>query len=237
MQRPLLILVFLLAASCGFAQGAQDPLDPKSDNPDVTPSEIHFTLSFPQATPPYYTIAVEATGRAQYKSTPQPNNEGDPYQLEFVASQTTRERVFELARQLNFFEGDYDYTKTKIAFTGTKTLTYKNRDQEHTTSYNWSQNPQIQEITQIFQDIYNTVEMGRQLQDKYRFDKLGVDSILTSMENEAKENHLGELQILQPLLTRMAKDTSLMNISRRRAAFLLSRIPAGETAAPGPAPQ
>ena len=234
-MRNLFLIAVLLTAAFAFSQNASVPLEPKSESPSAAPPEIHYTQSFPGATPPFYTIAIESTGRAEYKSTPEASNEGDPYLVEFVASDPTRERLFELARQANFFDGDFDYTKTKIAFTGTKTLTFKNGAQEHTTSYNWSQTPQIQEITQIFQGISNTVEMGRQLQEKYRFDKLGVDSILTSMENEAKDGHLEELQIIQPLLTRMAKDASLMNISRRRADFLLSKIPAG-AATPAPAP-
>ena len=236
MSKLLLFIAVLLTAVGSFAQDAGVPIEPKSENPGAAPPEIHFTLSFPGGTPPFYTIAVESTGRAEYKSTPDANNAGDPYLVEFVASEPTRERLFELARQLNFFDGDFDYTKTKVAFTGTKTLTFKNGAQEHTTSYNWSQTPQIQEITQIFQNISNTVEMGRQLQEKYRYDKLGVNSILTSMESEAKDDRLAELQILQPLLTRMSKDTSLMNISRRRADFLLSKIPPG-TAISSPAPK
>ena len=229
MRKSLIVVAVLLSAAWASAQNARAPIEPNAA-PEATPPTIVFSLTFPQATPPFFNIAIESTGRAEYKSTPGLKNEGDPYLLEFTASEPTRTRLFELARQLNFFQGNYEYNK-KVAFTGTKTLTFKNGAEEHTTNYNWSQSPQIQEITVIFQNISNTIEMGRQLQDKYRFDKLGVDAILASMENEAKENRLGELQILQPILTRMAKDSSLMNISRRRADFLISKIPPGAATA------
>ena len=229
MRKSLIIVAVLLSAVWASAQNAQAPIEPNAA-PEATPPTIVFSLTFPQATPPFFNVAIESTGRSEYKSTPGLKNEGDPYLLEFTASEATRTRLFELARQLNFFQGHYEYDK-KVAFTGTKTLTFKNGAEEHTANYNWSQSPQIQEITTTFQNISSTIEMGRQLQDKYRFDKLGVDAILASMENEAKENRLGELQILQPILSRMAKDSSLMNISRRRAEFLLSKVPAGAATA------
>ena len=234
----LLVVVFfvLVVAIAAWPQNAQAPIEPKSENPAAAPPEIHFTLTFPQATPPFFTVAIEATGRAEYKSTPDLKNEGDPYTIEFTASEATRTRLFELARQLNFFQGNYDYNK-KVAFTGTKTLTFKNGTEQHQTTYNWSQSPQIQEITTTFLNISNTIEMGRQLRDKYRYDKLGVDAILASMETEAKDNRLAELQIIEPTLSRMAKDTSLMNISRRRAEFLLSKVPPGTATASTGQPQ
>jgi len=230
MRKLFILVLILLAGVTAHAQGMQTHLQPSAP-PQDTPPTIVFTLSFPGATPPFFNIAIEDTGLAEYKSTPDLKNQGDPYEVKFTASDLARTRLFELARQLNFFQGNYDYSKSKVAFTGTKTLTFKNGTDEHTTNYNWSQSPQIQEITLTFQNISNTIEMGRQLADKYRYDKLGVDAILSTMEQEAKENHLAELQILQPILSRMAKDPGLMNISRRRAEFLLSKMPPGTSTA------
>jgi hypothetical protein len=227
-MRKFSILVVLVCLFCGLgvAQSANPRLNvDQQGQPEKTPPVISFTLDFPQGTPPFYNIAVESTGRAEYKSTPKPKNVGDPYLLKFVASQPTRTRLFELARQLKFFRGNFDYTKSKVAFTGTKTLSFKNADEEHETSYNWSENAQIQEITTIFENVENTIELGRQLQDKYRYDKLGVDAVLKILDQEATSNHLAELQVIQPILTRIAKDPGMMNISRRLADSLLARIP------------
>ena len=227
--RTFFVSLFCLSAFAA-AQSAQPHLDP-NNRPDKSPPSIVFTLDFPQATPPFYNIAIESSGNAEYKSTPQPKDTGDPYQLRFVASQATAARLFDLARQVNFFQGNFDYTRRRVAFTGTKTLYFRNATDEHQTSYNWSDNPQIQEITTIFQNISETIELGRQLADKYRFDKLGVDAILKTLEDEARSNHLAEIQSIQPTLTRIVKDPSVMNISRRRAEFLLSKIPPGATIA------
>jgi len=226
MRQLSITVLFCLFCGLAAAQSATPHLNvDQPGQPEKTPPEISFTLDFPASTPPFYNIAIESDGRAEYKSTPLPKNEGDPYEVKFVASEQTRTRVFELARQLHFFQGNFDYTKTRVAFSGTKTLVFKNASEEHRTSYNWSENPQIQELTTLFQNIENTMNLSRQLDEKYRYDKLGVDGVLKLLDQEATSNRLAELQILQPTLTRIVKDPAMMNISRRLAETLLARIP------------
>ena len=106
-MRKILILV-LLCLLCSFAgaQSASPNLNPDQANqPEKTPPEISFTLNFPAASPPFYNIAIDSTGRAEYKSTPLPNHEGDPYAVKFVASEPTRTRIFDLAQKLDYFRG------------------------------------------------------------------------------------------------------------------------------------
>jgi hypothetical protein len=142
--------------------------------------------------------------------------------------------VFQVADQLKHFNGNWDYKKGRIAFTGTKTLSFKDAGNGYSTTYNWSDNVQIQQLTALFQSISETIELGRKLADTYRFDKLGVDAVLKSMEEAAKSNQLAEIQAVQPILSKLAKDSSLMNISRRRAEFLLSKISKGAALAGQP---
>jgi hypothetical protein len=229
-MKGLLLAIVCLLGSFALAQDAQPHLEPGRTS-DQAPPIISFSLNFPNFKPPFYNVSVESSGRAEYKSTPEPNDVGDPYIVKFTVSESARTRLFDAARQLKYFDGKWDYTKNKIAYTGTKTLSFKNVTEEHTTTYNWSENPTIQEVTSLFQGISETIELGRQLEDKYRYDKLGVDAILKIMEQEAKDNRLAEIQAVQPILTRVAKDASLMNISRRRAEFLLTKIPKGAAVA------
>ncbi|HVZ16696.1 MAG TPA: hypothetical protein VG897_06245 [Terriglobales bacterium] len=223
LKRLIVVFVSLLGTAL-LAQDANPHLEPDQQSVK-TPPVVSFTLNFPNFKPPFYNISVESSGKAEYKSTAEPNNVGDPYLVKFVVSDAARTRIFDAARELNFFQGNFEYTKNKVAFTGTKTLTFKDADKTSTTTYNWSDNPTVQELTSLFQGISETIELGRQLEEKYRYDKLGVDSILKAMEEEAKDKRLAELQAIQPILTRIAKDSSLMNISRRRAEFLLTKVP------------
>ncbi|HWR13647.1 MAG TPA: hypothetical protein VN577_02375 [Terriglobales bacterium] len=221
MRKSLLILIVAL---CQVLVAQMPAPVPGTDNTDTAP-EITFTLNWPQAITPYYSISISSTGKASYQSSSKPSGEGDPYMLKFVASEPTRTKLFDLAKQVNYFKGDFNYKKGKLAFTGDKTLAFKDNHQRQQTSYVWSSNLQIQQITSIFQGISETIERGRSLAEKYRFDKLGVDSELKKMEEAAGDGRLEEIGAIQPILSRIAKDTSMMNITRRRAEALLAKIP------------
>src|SRR6266404_495613 len=160
-------LLLLAAAAC--AQEAL--LDPDKPQQNPTIPTITFEYALPGAMPAHYTLALQSTGTAAYRSdSPQregadlatPSHEviGDPYLLRFVVSQPTRERLFQIAQQLHYFSGKYDYTKSRIANMGAKKLTYADATRHFQTSYNWSQNPLIDELTKICGNLSTTLEFG-----------------------------------------------------------------------------
>lgn len=225
-MKKVIFLVLLMFWSVGlFGQANEPKPEPTSVAPEETPPIIRFTQAWPQATPPFYVIAMDGSGRTTYNSSPSNSEPGNPYDLKFVISGQTRAKIFDLAKQLNFFQGDFDYRKSRIAFTGTKTLKFQNGKEEHETSYNWSDNLAMQDITKIFQNISETIELGRVMADKYRFDKLGVDAEMRKLEQATKDERTAELQAIQPILLKIAKDPGMMNITRRRAELLLAKIP------------
>jgi hypothetical protein len=226
-MKKFLVLVSLVLCCAGlmFAQANIPYPEPPSAPPDSVPPIIIFTQKWEQTLPPYYSIAVDSTGRTTYHSSPNPDNAGDPYDVEFQLSRETSIRIFDLAKQLNFFRGDFDYKKSRIAYTGTKRLIFENGKEQHWTSYNWSDNLAIQQITRIFQNVSETIELGRVVAEKYRFDKLGVDAEMRKLEEAAQDDRTAELQAIQPILSKIAKDPGMMNITRRRAELLLAKIP------------
>ena len=170
--------------------------------------------------------AVDSTGRAAYESLtaegpPGQTVEAEPYKVEFTISEGTRNRIFDLAKQANYFNGAFDFKRHKIAFTGNKTLAFADGSKHFETSYNWSENPAIGELTQIFTAISNTQESARRLQQLRRFDKLGLNQELQYMEALSKNGGLGEVQAIAPLLKEIASDPAIMNIARERAQRLL----------------
>ncbi len=225
MKKIIFLMLLMFWCTGLFAQADLPKPEPPSAPPDFVPPIITFMQAWKEATPPFYAVAVDGSGRATYHSTPPASESGNPYDLKFVISEQTRARLFDLAKQLNFFDGNYAYTKSRIAFTGTKTLKFQNGKQEHETNYNWSDNLAIQEITKIFQSMSETIELGRRVADKYRFDKLGVDAEMKKLEQATKDDRTAELQAIQPLLSKIAKDPGMMNITRRRAELLLAKIP------------
>lgn len=224
-----LILLLVSALGPAFAQ-APESQRPESQSPESQSkkeakdplSTITYTLDWPEAHPSHYRIKVESSGEAVYESLPDATTDpADKYQTQFVMSSELRDRIFALAQKANYFDGKFNYTKSKIANTGQKTLDYTDGSKHFQSTYNWSENPTIQELTDIFYGISNTMESSSKLEYLKRFDKLGLPDELLSMLQLRSEGHLLELQTIAPLLRQIAQDSSLMNLARQRAQQLM----------------
>ncbi len=218
-------VVALLFFCCLSARGQ----DAQDKDQALHPSEptITFDLFWEAATPQRYTVTVESSGKTKYVSRnptrPEEGSDGpDPdYVLEFSMSPASRDRIFTLAKEANYFDGNFDY-KHKVANTGKKTLAYGDPTRHFQTTYNFSENKDIDEITKLFQGISGTIEHGRKLQFMRRFDKLSLDTELKGMEDMAERGYLAEIQIIAPLLQNIANDTSVLHMARQRAQRLLA---------------
>lgn len=228
--RPALLLGFLALSCLLFSQTA----GPSS------PAIVSFTLDFPQSTPAHYSIRVDASGEASYTSgvaqtashqdsdSETTSDADQPYQYSFTVSPATRERIFDLAARANYFSGDINYTKHNIANTGAKILTYKDAQRSTEAKYNYTTNPTVQQLTALFQGLSSTLEYGRRLEEAYHYQKLALDEQLKGMEEQANQNVLVEVEAVAPILTKIAADPSVMNVTRARAQRLLAK--AGATA-------
>jgi hypothetical protein len=213
----------LLTAICAVVPArAQAPQPESKGQVKDAVSTITYTLDWQEAQPSHYRIKIDSTGHAAYESLPKADAEPDDmYKSEFVMSSELRERIFALATKANHFDGNFDYTKRKIANTGKKTLEYADAGRHFQTSYNWSENPTIQELTDIFYGISNTMESGNKLAFMKRFDRLGLADQLLHMQELRSEGHLLELQTITPLLQQIAQDSAVMNLARQRARLLI----------------
>jgi len=175
---------------------------------------------------------VDSSGNARYisreKSQADQNakegiQEPEPdFELSFTMSSKNRDKVFQLAKDTNYFNGSFDYTAHRIANTGTKVLTYADSARIFQTTYNWSENKSIDQLTKLFQGISCTIEHGRKLQFLRRFDKLGLEKELKGMEEAAQSGYMAEIQIIAPTLENIANDPAILHIARERARRLLA---------------
>ena len=224
MQAPRFTIIGLILMAVSLQAQVPD-LHPEQK---FTPEPIvSFSLELPGSVPPYYSISVAGTGKAAYRASSVPGNmEGEPYMLKFVISQPARTRIFELAKKLHYFKGDFAYHKGRLANTGIKTLYYTDEKTNNSTTYNYSANPAIQELTRLFQSISTTLEFGRRLQYYYDHQKLGLDDELKRMDQMAQDGELDELQAVAPILQKIASDPQVMHIDQAHARHLLQM---GET--------
>jgi hypothetical protein len=222
MKRSFVIFVVLVLASLisqGQAAQAQKP-----DQASATPS-ITFERFWDDFSPQSVTVTVSANGATKYSSHDPGKNgdEADEYHTEFTISPARCDKLFRYAAEANYFQGDFTFKKHAVASTGKKTLTYADASRHFNTTYDYSENKAIQEITSIFIGISNTIEHGRKLQFLRRFDKLGLEAELKVMEDAAESHSLVEIQLIAPTLEGIAEDRAILNIARQRAHRLLAK--------------
>jgi hypothetical protein len=193
--------------------------------PGTTAPAVTFAFSFPGSVPERYTIKVSETGESTYESTGKlavDSEAQSDFTYEFTVSETARKKVFDLARRAKFFDGDFDYKKGKLASTGEKRLSYVDAERSHQTTYNYSSNQAVQQLTQFFQGLSATLEFGRRLEYFHRYQRLALEAEMKRMEEINKGNGLEEIQAVSEILQKIASDQTVLNVTRVRAQRLLA---------------
>jgi hypothetical protein len=212
-------VVALLLSSGIFGSVVQQP-SPAKANPSPA---VSFSLDFPQSNPPHYSITVAADGQARFECTCAIDADSDPenYHSDFEMSPANRQRIFELAKQAKFFTGKVDSGNNKLAFTGTKELSYTDEQRSTTARYNYSTVEPVRQLTTLFQQIATTQDFGRRLAYYHRYQKLALDEELKQMDAQAKNDELAEIHSIEPILQQIVDDNSVINVVRARAKELM----------------
>ena len=185
---------------------------------------VTFTLDFPNSDPDHYSIVVRADGRSVYEcsATVSPDStDKDNFRSEFEVSPRSLKRIFDLAQKAQYFAAKIDSGNRKLAFTGTKSLTYDDGSRTFSATYNFSSLAAVQELTTLFQNMSNTLEYGRRLAYFHRYQKLALDDELKRMERQARSNELSDVQAVAPVLEEIVADKSVINEVRARAQWLI----------------
>ena len=133
----------------------------------------------------------------------------------------TTAKIFELARGADRFAIVCESKVKNIAKTGDKVLSYSGPDGQGECAYNYSDVKQVASLTDLFQAIATTIEIGRRLDFKRRFDRLGLDAEMVSLGNMLDGHQAGEVGTIAASLRAIANDTELLQRVRQRAAKML----------------
>jgi hypothetical protein len=218
MSRPFQIICLLVVVVSSTRIYSQ----PQSQPPAV----VTFVLDFPTSMPEHYSIRVQSDGPARYQSSGRfspDSEETDRFDVDFTLVAETRQKIFDLAAKAGYFRKDVDSHHKGLAFTGKKTLTYQDAQHSGESTYNYSPNPAVQELTGLMQNLSTTLEFGHRLEYDRQYQKLALDEELKRMEDLARTDELVEVMAIQSILDQIVADQSVMNVTRARAQHLLER--------------
>jgi hypothetical protein len=228
MPRPFQIVCLLIVSS--VLSYSQTPTQIQE-----APAVVTFTLDFPTSQPEHYSIRVPSEGSAHYQSSGRlsdsdetdshdnDSQDNDSFDLDFTIAAATRQKIFQLAAKAGYFQKDVDSHHKNLAFTGKKTLGYKDARRSGESTYNYSTHPAVQDLTILLQSLSSTLEFGNRLQYDYQYQKLALDEELRNMEEMARANQLIGVTAIQPILDQIIADPSVINVTRARAQRLLDR--------------
>src|SRR5580698_1184739 len=190
---------------------------------EATPA-VTFTIDFPESQPEHYSIRIPSDGSAHYQSSGHlsaDSDETDNFYFDFAVASETRQKIFDLAAKADYFKKDIDSHHKGLAFTGKKTLAYKDAQRSAESTYNYSLNPAVEALTSLMQDLSATLEFGHRLRYDLQYQKLAIDDELKRMEELARTKELVEVASIRPILDQIIADQSVINVSRARAHRLL----------------
>lgn len=198
----------------------------QAQQPAASPSisTVTFKFNWDEGRPwSDYTFTVAESGATHFSGTGNADENGadDHFEQDFTMSQAGLQKVFAAAKMTDYFHGQFEGKQKNIARTGSKTLEYHSPSTVGSVTYNYSPNPNIQQLTKLFQSIALTLDYGRKLAFEYRFDKLGMDKRLQELTDLRANGLAEEMQAIAPILQKIADDSEVMNIARMQAKQLL----------------
>ncbi len=225
----------LLALVVGCGAQAQQTDVPRTDttagSAGAQPmAQVSFTFDRPGMAVPRFVLQVNEDGSAHYEAEQvfAAANGGDapaPQHIsrDLALSPATTAQIFSNARALNRFTVKCAAPAKNIADSGRKTLRYTGEGGDGMCEYNYSQDKRVMQLTDLFEGIGFTLDMGRTLEFHHRFDRLGLDAATASLVEAVEAGRAVEIGTIAATLRSIAQDSEVMERVRLRAAKLLER--------------
>ncbi len=187
--------------------------------------EMEFTNA--QLVPSHWVMRLNPDGSGQFDAqggTPSEQDKGQivvkevhrPIQL----SEDFASRVFAAARRRKLFAMACD-SHLKVAFQGTKRLSYRGPEGSGSCEYNYSKDKEIQSLGEMILNVEVTLMHGARLEKLLQHDRLGLDKELEDLVTATHEGNALELGSIRETLTRVSEDEQVLERVRKKARLLL----------------
>jgi hypothetical protein len=191
----------------------------------ATPAEsakLTFRRVFKSSSPEFIEIVVPDAGHPATYDIRQLDE--DVSASPFEVSAALRAHMFDLAAQLNHFQGQDLDVHRKIANLGEKTFRWEKGGSVHEVKFNYTLNSAAAQLLQIFEGLARQQEHVMLLTRRMRYDRLGINDALLQFETDLNHKLLPEPQCALPMLDEIGNDSRFVDIARQRARTLAERI-------------
>lgn len=180
---------------------------------DAAPMLV-LSKSFPGSTPPYMELKIDRQGKVEYREGP---DEENPILIDL--GKADADQLYDLADRLGHFNRKLE-SGLPVAKMGEKTFRWEAGAASQEQKFNYTLDPDGQALQDWFERICESARLHIDLERTARFEKLGVNKALLALEVAWDHHRLVGLSQFLPLLDRIAKNSSYLNMDRDRAARL-----------------
>ena len=210
-----LVLAVFLAASAVAARGESEPT-------------IRVDFSNPGLTPSQWTLEFRPDGKGHFRSERGNAATGDPRVLEapnidrdVQVSPKFAEHAFQVAQHRKYFRTECE-SHLKVAFQGTKKLSYSGPKGEGSCEFNYSRDAEIQALGDSMVAVATTVIEGARLETLLQHDPLGLDKEIQNVQEAAGDGRAQQICSIRGILERLSDDPAVLERVRKRAKALLA---------------
>ncbi|HNY39685.1 MAG TPA: hypothetical protein PKJ41_04800 [Bryobacteraceae bacterium] len=176
--------------------------------------KLFYSKSFPGSVPPYMEVQLNNKGEVEYREQA---GEAAPVTFKLSAGETAG--IFGLADKLGHFDRKLE-SGLPVARMGEKTFRWSRGGQVREQKFNYTQDPDAQELQDLFEKICESAARFIDLERTAQFDKLGVNRSLLLLEAAWDRGRLNGLEMFLPLLDKIARQSAYLNMARERAEKL-----------------
>ena len=162
----------------------------------------------------------KGTGQIQIKM-----REGDPVNLDVVLKLSAIDHLLSLFVQADFFNESKNFVSPrKVADMGMKTVRFESGSRNREVVYNYTEDKALQEISNFFENLCSQERTLFELDLALKYDRLGIPKKLDELELSFSAKRIVAPERFAPILEKIYQDTTLINLARKEAKKLLSRI-------------
>jgi hypothetical protein len=111
----------------------------------------------------------------------------------------------------------------KVAFQGTKKISYSGPDGEGGCEFNYSADKEVQDLGDSLVAVGSTLIEGERLELLYQHDPLGLDKAIQYVVEASDDGRLQQIGAIRNILERLEDDPRVLDRVRKRARMLLAK--------------
>lgn len=191
-------------------------------------SVFRVDFSNPGLTPAQWTLEFGPDGEGHFRSERGNAPNQDPKVMQtpnidrdIQVSPKFAEKAFQVAQRHKFFRGECE-SHLKVAFQGTKKLSYSGPKGEGSCEFNYSKDAEIQGLGDSMVAVATTIIEGARLEALLLHDPLGLDQEIQTVKEAADDGRAQQICSIRPILEKLSEDPAVLERVRKRAKALLA---------------